>query len=40
MTVSAAPADVGYAPPETNLIVRINGPRICRSQVFSLVRNM
>lgn len=38
MTVSAAPEDVGYAPPDTNLIVRVNGPRICRSQVFAQLR--
>ena len=36
--VSAVPADVGYAPPETNLIVRVNGPRICRSQAFAQIR--
>jgi len=36
--VSAAPADVGYAPPETNLIVRINGPRIRRSRAFASAR--
>ena len=38
VVASAAPADVGYAPPETNLIVRVNGPRIRRSRAFELVR--
>lgn len=37
-TVNAAPADVGYAPPESDLIVRVNGPKIFRSQTFALLR--
>ena len=38
LSASAAPEDVGYAPPGTNLIVRINGPRICSRPVFATVR--
>lgn len=38
LSASAAPEDVGYAPPGTNLIVRINGPRICSRPVFDTVR--
>lgn len=38
-TASAAPADVGYAPPGSDLIVRINGPKIFRSQTLALLRH-
>ena len=37
-TAGAAPADVGYAPPDSDLIVHINGPKISSCQTFALLR--
>ena len=38
LSASAASGDVGYAPPETDLIIRVNGPQICRSRLFAPIR--
>ena len=37
-TANAAPQLAGYAPPGTDLIVRLNGPKIVRSRAFALIR--
>lgn len=38
LTAAAATADVGYAPPGTDLIVRLNGDNIRRSKLFAPLR--
>ena len=39
-TASAAPADVRFAPEGTDLIVRNDGSRVCRNEVFRKLRAM
>ena len=36
--LNAAPQDVGFAPPDTDFIIRINGPKIVSSRAFALIR--
>jgi len=38
MTAAAATSDVEYAPPDTDLIIRINGEKLCKSKLFAPLR--